>query len=472
MATSEGFDWLYGEDAEGSVVNQPPAIGAVTERAAHGGVVTEEADFVSHEPLPPMPSFDETFDPMAAQDASPSFDETFDPMAAQDASPSFDETFDPMAMEEDAPAPAPSFDETFDPMAMEEDAPAPAPSFEDSFYSAEPEAPLGETSFVQDEFDPGELDASFGPPAPQAPAGGTFSTVQAAPESPSFSAPPPPPPPPPPAPTTTSVSEPTAMDEFSMGYALEDPADELALPAEMASVAPQAAVPFVPSSSRGDIIPAGNRKLSIRDHLTVSRAPKSKVKTKTSKSDAGGKKGMRSVAVVLSLVLGLAGTAWRFEKIRRLVFGGASAPTEEQVDASFVPLKGFAYTPLPAAQMEQMQSMAEQMMPNEVEHWDARLVGTPSNPAGMVMIFAVDPKLTTPQQWELEVQDAMSPSGGMSKGKEIKLAGSPAIVGTPVSDPAASVVIFQDPDGMLFFTFGRNANFALDAAKQLIKGNV
>jgi hypothetical protein len=409
VVTSEGFDWLYGEDAAGAVVQEPPAIGAVTER----------------NPVAP---------PVATIEAR-----------AEVVDPNYDE---------------------------------------DPFGNGLP-APEAIAAPVED-FDPAELDASFGPPAPVATPAVDETQQSTAPAPPSGEramVPPPPPPPPPPAAAPATVpendqapgeTEPTAevpevqaaVEERTVAetYGFDPNSSETTV---MSAVSNGNTAQIPVASSRGDIIAAGPRKMSVLERLTpTARAPKVE-RSRDRSSEAS--KGAKVVVGILVTVMSLCLTAWRFEGLREIVLGNG-APSEEQVDAAFTPLKGYPYSEVPQDVMDMTRETTDSLMPREVEHYDLRLIGQPANPAGMVMIFSIDPDLATPEQWDREMQ--MAPPTNVGAIKEIKVAGVDAISASPPDAQGAGFVMFADPEGLVFLAVGNTAAVAEDVAKQLAKANI
>jgi hypothetical protein len=410
LATSEGFDWLYAEDSAGAVVAEPPAIGAVTEPGLGA---------------PALPD--------AAQQ----------PLADEPVAGPFDTNPVDSVLADEVPN-------------------------------------------MLDDFDLGELDASFGP-TPDAEVSSEAEELHAAPVAatvpdavvpvaPEFStAAPPPPPPAPEATPAEPVVETSPNPDVVAGsvadiYGLEDTTQMAAVAPPTSPARPVEGTSELPAvSSRGDIIAAGARKMSVRERLTPSvRGPRTA--TSESKTKSEPRRGTKPLVAFLVLALSFAGTVWRMEGLREKVFGNG-APSEAEVSAAFTTLKGYSYSEMPPELEEQMRTITDPMMPEEIEHFELRLLGAPQQqPRGMVMIFSVDPDLATVEQWDTELQNAVPAEVGPVS--RIGLGGVDAISATPPNGQGETIVMFADPEGLFFFALGQDAKTAQDVAKQLAKANL
>lgn len=408
LVTDEGFDWLYGEDADGSVVQDAPAIGAVVEPG--GGSI------------PQGQSFDDPFETPtegAFETAVPDAPQFFEPGSETE---SVAQALPPLPVHEEidpAEDPFVAFDETIHPVGPQ-------------VFVEEP-GPMNAASFMAD------FEADFS---------ATYTTpdyMEASAPAAAVAAPPPPPPPPAPAP-------PQSEEETGVMEAVVAGGDTAMIPV---------------LSSRGDIIPATPRKVSLRER--VKPAPRVKtVATKKALSKSASKKGsgkakkFASGALILTLALGSA--VWRIDFLHDKVFG-TGAPSEAQVAAAFTPLKGYSYGVMDPAMKKMMDKSADEIMPEEVENFEFRVLGTGPRPQGFVAIASVAPEHATPPLWDEEIMAEQGP------GKPIKVGGVKGISVEGVGAQGASMVIFPDPDGLIFFVMGNTKADAENVASQLAKAN-
>lgn len=363
--------------------------------------------------------------------------------------------------------------------AVVEEPPAIGPVTERS--QVDRERPLGlglptrdfEDPLPVEEFDPAELDASFAP-VDGSPSEMSWDSPVASPPAQAPLAPPPPPPPPssrPQAPVPTAVPHaPSAPSEPSGAVTEEVPVDAEPTVRMEVPNPPTAQIPAV--SSRGDIIAAGPRKLTVRDRLTPAvRVPK-QVATET-KSRSEAPRGTKPIVAFLVMAVSFAGTLWRMEGLREKLFGGG-APSAEAVEQAFGTLQGYEYQPVSEGEQQMLDAM-EKIIAEQAEasgtdiefNFDARSLLRGGRPIGAVLIFSTDPDDLT-EQGQTDFRTGMEGSG--AKLQPIRLGGSPAFA---TSTPqGGSAVVFFDPDGFVFMVVAQNQVAGKDVATQLIRANV
>lgn len=437
LVANEGFDWLYGEDADGSVVEDPPAIGAVTESGtpeaaeaaeSHAPAPAEaDAPFETH-PTPTPPGVEETLqEPVgSAAPEAPEHAESLDPMDPFEDFGSFAD-FDAPVQAETPPAV---------PARPPASTPPPAPPAPPGPVVSAPHAPAEVMSFdspaTSEEFlDLGDVDASFGPPVAAKP-------VEAAA---------PPPPPAPPAPP--EHDETAVMEAVSQGGGTSE-------------------IPVL--TSRGDIIPAGTRKLSLREKLTpAGRGPKVQTSgaPKPQKTPGQTKKVLLSAFLV---ALSVATTMWRVDAVREFVFG-SDMPSDRDVLAQFTPLSGYEYSPAPEGG-QMMFDGVEKLMEEEygVETvFEMKMVSQKGQPVGSVVVIGGPPDVIN----ATDIQAGYR--GGLGAGMQLEpktVAGTQVYFGTMPQAQGVTIAYFVDPDGF-FMTVGMMNRPAAEAVvKQLVRANV
>lgn len=378
VRTEGGFDWLYGEDADGAVVQEPPAIGAVTEPPRAPTAEASVRDLPADELVDELP------------------DLVDDPFAALDV---------PAATEAFGPTP-----EAFPAHELE---PAPVEAF----------GPGSET-FPTQEPEPARADPTTAGP------------------------PPPPPPPPPPGEVPEDASETTVMSFVGAGTTAEIPV----------------------LSSRGDIIPEGHRKMSVRNRLTP--APRSRpAVTRAAAAPTQRRAGKRAVASALILLLAVAGTVWKSDALRERLFGGGP-PSAEEIEAEFAALDGYAYQAIPQDQQAMLNSY-ERLMSEGFDFdfgIDLRVVARGDRPTGAVIVTSGDPDLLNTADAQAGFRDGMTSSGGRLDPETI--AGAEAWVGAIPQAAGGTVVVFSDPDGFMVSVLAETEVDARDIASQLIEADL
>jgi hypothetical protein len=429
LATSEGFDWLYSEDASGSVVGEPPAIGAVTEVGESvapptglGGRVSSAVDV---EDLMPV-----EFDP-AELDAS------FGPVTPQPAAEPFSTVQEPVQPEttEDL--------EDLDPFGTSQVDTAPVMT-------------------------PPAREMPVAPPPPPPPVSAPVAEAQA-PVVPEFQANPV-------VPDSDAMpveAERTVAEVYGFNQATSmSPAGEEATTRMPAVAEPTGQIPVF--SSRGDIIAEGPRKLSLRERLTPE------IKTRGATAEAprreGLARGTRPMIAVLVMTLSLAGTLWRMEGLREKIFGGG-APSSQQLAGAFGTLRGYAYQPLSDGQQQMIDSI-ETMMSEQTAQFgldldmqmDMRLLMQGGRQAGAVVIMSVDPDDMNHPDFEAGFRAGLSRGAGTMQPMTLK--GHTVYSGKAPQAMGATVIVFFDPDGFVFTVAANNEAASKDVAGQLAKANL
>jgi hypothetical protein len=425
VVTNDGFDWLYGEEADGSVVEEPPAIGAVTET---GSPLPVDGPGMLDAP------FDTPFDALVTHPAAePQVSaEAVEPLSFD--GPAEESLEAPFAVMPTPPPPpvAPTFDGPADDEPFSFFGEPPTAS-ETPAWSGAPHSDAG--------FSLADVDDSFAAPGP------ATAFVPPGPAQPQAIAPPPPPPPPAPA----ASEEQTAVMEAVAGGGTTQ-------------------IPVMPA--RGDIIAEGSRKLSVRERLTPApRGPKTAATPATKKTEKTPGARRKTITTFLLVALSLATTVWRFEPLRERIFG-SNTPTEEAVAAQFTPLSGYEYGALPEGGQMMFEGM-EKLLEDEygVEATvDMKLVVQKGREVGSVVVLGADPEIiNSPETTE-------GFGSGLVSGAPMQpkiIGGTQVQMGT-VQQGQATVAVgfFVDPDGFLMTVGTMSPKATEEVLGQLVRANV
>jgi hypothetical protein len=223
------------------------------------------------------------------------------------------------------------------------------------------------------------------------------------------------------------------------------------------------------ASSRGDIIPAGARKMSVRERLIPApRAPKTASRTPSPEKAPGQTKKVLMSAFLVAL--SVATTLWRVEPVREFVFG-SDVPSEEAVLAQFTPLAGYQYAAAPEGG-QMMFDGIEKLMEEEygVETtFDMKMVTQKGREVGSVVVVGGPPDVINAAETQAGYRDGLG--AGIRLQPKV-VAGTKVYFGTMPQARGATVAFFADPDGF-FMTVGMlNRPAAEDVVKQLVRANV
>jgi hypothetical protein len=154
-----------------------------------------------------------------------------------------------------------------------------------------------------------------------------------------------------------------------------------------------------------------------------------------------------------------------------LMGGGASAPTEAQIDHAFTPLTEATYQEMPPAAMQQLEAMIDAIPAADaaISSFDARQVLQGGRTLGAALIFGFDPDAFDPADKEAFYAGFKAASGGVEL-EEIQLGGVEAY---RASGPQGSgVLFFDETDGMMFEVVTQSPDLSMSIAQQLARANL